>query len=34
MDATADQVDLRDSLHRFVEELRNLIATGKALLAA
>jgi hypothetical protein len=34
MDATADQADLRDSLHHLVEGLRNLIATGEALLAA
>jgi hypothetical protein len=33
MEATADQADLRDSLHHLVGELRNLIASGEALLA-
>lgn len=33
IDATADQVDLRDGLHSMVDELRTLINSGEALLA-
>jgi hypothetical protein len=33
IDATADQADLRDGLHHLVEELRNQVASGEALLA-
>lgn len=33
MDATVDQVELRDSLHQLVSELRSLISSGEALLA-
>ena len=33
LDATADQADLRDSLHRLAAELRSQISSGAALLA-
>lgn len=33
IDVTADQADLRQGLHRLVEELRGLVASGEALLA-